>query len=129
MTFYRAGQRSLISAPVGIAAVYNGQTIIATVPQGQAWIVDGITAQNAAAFGAVATVKAWINICNPSVGSTPYKSSAQIGPGATGEIAFGSIDGPFVMLGGDSVRMLTTAPAAPTAFNWIVSVYGVAVAA
>ena len=127
--FYAAGARSIL-AGVSIANVNNVDQTIGTVPQGKVWNVEYVSILSGA-LGAAATVQAWIRIvsaqANAVSGMLLLSNPTPIG--ATGNLTGVTLAGPLALNAGDAIKLLSTAPAAPTAFNWVATVYGQEVSA
>lgn len=131
--FYRAGVRNLLFGPgAGVAAVQNGLSLLATVPQGKIWLCESAGAVSTAGLGATANVIAQISVNDSSAGS----GAVFMGPpsfggqrAVTGEKVNARLDTPFVAMPGTTINVFTIAAAAPTAFSYFGFVFGLEVSA
>ena len=128
LPFYM-GSSVLIAQSGPIAAVYNGGTLLFTVPVGKAWIVRQVVLQ-AGVAGAVAAVRHQITM-NDSGGFVRYATPTVAPVYGTGEIALLStqFERPQIASAGERIQAFMTAVAAPTAFNYNANVYGLEVSA
>jgi len=125
--FYLAGARSVLADQIVSAAVTNlASATPVTVPAGKYWILDSATAISGAQGAAPASDGA-IVITNPG-GRVSHFGPASA-PGATGKILYCGLEGPLILDPGTSIRVITAAVAAVTAFNWTITVIGAEVLA
>lgn len=125
--FYRAGARVLLFASGASAATQNNPSGGWQVPVGKVWLVESIVASSGV-LGVAANVTAYIRLYDQS-GLNIFDVGVPTNLGATGNTLLARLSKPTIMLPGWKGDVYTTAPAAVTAFNWFVFVWGYEVAA
>jgi len=121
--FYRMGARQNLARNVALANANNANLLVGTVPQGKIWIVESAWAQSGV-LGAAAGVNASFVAGAQSLGANYWGSGLNARAALTGETALAVWQGTLFMNPGDQISLLSTAAAAPTAFNWNVLVIG-----
>lgn len=132
LQFYLAGGRQPLFAGAAFANVNNNASVSGcVVPTQTLWLVESMHAQTAGPLGAAANVLAQIMVRDPALNvifGSPWSSRAAL----TGEVLrldFQPQQPPLILLPGYLVDILSSAAAAPTAFNWILTVFGQSVLA
>jgi hypothetical protein len=125
LLFYLAGTRVTLARPLGLAAVQNGQTVMATVPNGKVWIVDSFVMNSGGTNVAGAHPQAALQSINAgNVFMAPQGQPTQVG-----EEYFSVLQGPLIALPGESFVAFTNSPVAVPALTWSGAVWGREVAA
>jgi hypothetical protein len=126
LDFYLAGSRTVL-VNNALAAVANGLTLMATVPVGKVWIVEGISALSAA-LGAVAPQFGMFIAANNGIAFWQGPPSG-VANGITGQVLGIRADRRLILNPGNTLSIFTSAAGAMTAFNWGFSIQGVEVSA